>query len=485
MAGCSSTRAGTGPGAGPGGHKGPPPPQREEGQLPGPKPNFVFVLTDDLSDNLVSRMPHVRALQKAGSSMSHYYVVDSLCCPSRAAIFTGDYPHDDGVFTNKGPDGGYDAYNRNGDPARSFAVGLQNAGYQTALMGKYLNGYAPEYGVAPGWNEWDAVGNGYPEYNYVVNENGIQQHYRHNAKSYLTDVLSSKATAFIDSASSAGKPFMLEVATFAPHAPYTPAPRYAHSAARVAYPKTPAWNRLPDNPPAWLKGQPPLTRKGQRQITADYRKRVEADLSVDAMIGHLEAELKATGEASNTYFVFTSDNGYHMGEYRLLPGKQTAFDTDIHVPLIVTGPHVPAGKVIPQLASNIDLNPTFLALAGIPVPSVVDGHSLGGLWHGEHPPHWRQSILIEHHGPDNSPGDPDRQNYLSGDPPSYEAIRTASALFVRYENGEREYYDTRRDPFELDNIAARGVPSSLTKGLVALENCHNGPACWAAAHLSR
>ena len=103
------------------------------------------------------------------------------------------------------------------------------------------------------------------------------------------------------------------------------------------------------------------------------------------MIGRLEAELRATGEARNTYLVFSSDNGYHMGEYRLLPGKQTAFDTDIHVPLIVSGPGVPGGKVISQLASNIDLNPTFEALAGLPVPAGTDGHSLAALWHGQHP----------------------------------------------------------------------------------------------------
>jgi arylsulfatase A-like enzyme len=454
------------------------------GPPPGPRPNFVFVLTDDLSLNLISHMPHVQALQRAGSTMSHYYVVDSLCCPSRAAIFTGQYPHDNGVFTNKGSDGGYDAYNRNGDPRKSFAVALQKAGYQTALMGKYLNGYSSADGVAPGWDEWDATGNGYAEFNYSLNQGGTQRYYGHSAKSYLTDVISARAQSFIGSATSSGKPFMLEIATFAPHKPYTPAPRYAHAASQVAYPKTSAYNRLPTNPPSWLENQPALTPNREHEIAVAYRKRVEADLSVDDMIGNLEAELQVTGAAGNTYFVFSSDNGYHMGEYRLLPGKQTAFDTDIHVPLIVSGPGVPAGKVIGQLASNIDLNPTFETLARLPVPAGADGHSLAQLWHGRHPPDWRQAILIEHHGPDDSAGDPDRQNYLSGDPPSYEAVRTATALYVRYVSGEQEYYDTARDPLELDNIAAQGVPVALSKALTALQSCHGGVSCWAAAHLS-
>jgi N-acetylglucosamine-6-sulfatase len=448
------------------------------------RPNFVFILTDDLAMNLVSHMPHVQALEKAGTTMSQYYVVDSLCCPSRAAIFTGEYPHDDGVFTNTKPDGGYRGYNANQDPQKSFAVALQKSGYRTALMGKYLNDYWPFDGVAPGWDEWDAAGDGYPEFNYTLNEDGKRQHYGDNAKSYLTDVLSAKAGAFIDSAASSGKPFMLEVATFAPHAPYTPAPRYAHAASQVAYPKTAAYNRIPKNPPSWLKNQPSLTSAEQSRIAFSYRKRVETVLSVDDLIGHLEAVLRKTGAARNTYFIFSSDNGYHMGEYQLMPGKQTAFDTDIHVPLIVSGPGVPAGKVISDLASNIDLNPTFETLAGLRVPARVDGHSLAELWHGQHPANWRQAILVEHHGPDDSPGDPDRQNRLSGDPPSYEAVRTATALYVRYVSGEQEYYDTARDPLELDNIAGAGVPVDLRRALAALQNCHGGVSCWAAAHLS-
>jgi N-acetylglucosamine-6-sulfatase len=173
-----------------------------------------------------------------------------------------------------------------------------------------------------------------------------------------------------------------------------------------------------------------------------------------------------------------------MGEYRLNPGKQTAFDTDIHVPLIVTGPGVPAGRADSQLVSNIDLCPTFETLAGLPVPATVDGHSLAGLWHGQDPPGWRQAILIEHHGPDDSPADPDRQNNQQGDPPSYEAVRTGNALYVRYDNGQQEYYDTATDPYELNNIAGEGIPPDLAKALNAMENCHTAATCWAAAHLT-
>jgi N-acetylglucosamine-6-sulfatase len=441
------------------------------------------VLTDDLAWNLVSHMPHVEALQKAGTTLSHYYVVDSLCCPSRSAIFTGEYPHDDGVFTNSGNDGGYATYDAHGDQRKSFALALQRSGYRTAMMGKYLNGYQPSDPIPPGWNEWDVAGDGYPEFNYTLNENGGQVHYGHSPDDYLTNVLSGQATSFIGSAASSGKPFMLEVATFAPHAPYTPAPKYAHAAQTVAYPKTPAYGTLPTDPPSWLEQRGPLTTAEQKRITKAYRKRVEADLSTDDMIGHLEDELKAKGLARNTYFIFSSDNGYHMGEYRLLPGKQTAYDTDIHVPLIVSGPGVPAGRTATQLASNIDLAPTLETLAGLPVASTVDGHSLAAVWHGQTPAGWRQAILIEHHGPDDTPGDPDAQDKQHADPPSYEAVRTAGALYVQYSNGDQEYYDTATDPDELHNLAAHGIPASLPRTLAALENCHTAATCWAAAHL--
>ncbi|WP_419818241.1 sulfatase family protein [Glaciibacter flavus] len=449
------------------------------------RPNIVFVLTDDLAMNLVSRMPHVQALEKAGETFGNYDVVDSLCCPSRSAIFTGEYPHDDGVFTNSGTDGGYSAFNSNGNQQRSFAVALQKAGYRTGFMGKYLNGYAVTDPVPPGWNEWDVAGQaGYREFDYDLNENGHAQHYGKAASDYMVDVLAKKGAAFIDSSTSSHQPFMLEVATFAPHAPYTPAPRYATADQGVAYPKTPAYDAAPTNPPRWLAGRPPLTAQQQQQMRASYDKRLEADRGVDDLLGHLQDELTARGVAGETDVVFSSDNGYHMGEYRLLPGKQTAFDSDINVPLVVAGPGVPAGRVETSLVSNIDLAPTFETLGGAPVGSNVDGVSLADLWHGHTPASWQQAVLIEHHGPNDAKGDPDAQNQQHADPPSYEAVRTATALYVRYASGEEEYYDTTHDPNELTNIAAQGVPPSLPRALDALQNCHSASACQAAARIT-
>jgi N-acetylglucosamine-6-sulfatase len=447
------------------------------------RPNIIFVLTDDLSMNLLPYLPHVRAMQRAGTTLSHYYVVDSLCCPSRTAIFTGQYPHDNGVFANVGRDGGYAAFLRNHDEGKSFAVSLQQAGYRTGFMGKYLNGYQAADPEPPGWDSWAAVGNGYREFDYDMNVDGAVAHFGHAPENYLTDVLSRKAQHFVDASAHDGRPFMLEVATFAPHTPSTPAPRNATAYPGLRYPRTPAYGRVPTDPPTWLAAQRPLTPRDDVLIDAAYRKRVQAGLAVDDLIAHLQSTLAARHIADDTYIVFSSDNGYHMGENRLLPGKQTAFDTDIHVPLVVMGPGVPAGRTMPQLASNIDLAPTFESLAGISSPVTVDGSSLADLWHGRSPAQWQRAVLVEHRRPGRATGDPDRQAAPSGMPPTYEAVRTASALYVRYADGAQEYYDTATDPDEQRNLAAGGVPPQLVLALAALQTCHGQQQCQAAAQL--
>jgi N-acetylglucosamine-6-sulfatase len=462
--------------------------------LPSPqvrRPNIVFVLTDDLSMDLLQYMPTVEALADRGTTLTNYYVSDSLCCPSRASIFTGDFPHDTGVFTNTGRQGGFNVFHARGEQQRSFNVALQNAGYRTAMMGKYLNGYlepgktsVPDSYVPPGWNEWDVAGWGYPEYDYMLNHDGAVRWYGHRPRDYLTNVLARLGTRFIDSSAGSQQPFFLELATFAPHSPYTPARRYLHAFPGLTAPEPPNFNAMPTHAPSWLADHPPL-RPGQiRYINHVFRRRVQAVQSVDTMIARIEAALRANGMLNDTYIVFSSDNGLHTGEYRLMPGKLTAFDTDIHVPLVVAGPGVPADETSDAMAENVDLAKTFAAIAGTKMPS--DGHSLMPVLRGEDPPDWRDAILVEHHGPVMDPDDPDIQNSRSGNPPSYEAMRTPDFLYVEYRNGQREFYDLRTDPFELHNIVSSLRPEEqelLHSELLALENCHTGSACWAAEHV--
>ncbi|MGH2913890.1 MAG: sulfatase family protein [Solirubrobacteraceae bacterium] len=463
------------------------------GRPGGQPPNIVFVLTDDLSMNLLRFMPAVQALERRGMTFGNYFVSDSLCCPSRASIFTGDYPHDTGVFTNVGHDGGMTAFWSHHDQNRTFNIALQRAGYRTAMMGKYLNGYLEPHGrdpiphsrIPPGWNEWDVAGWGYPEYDYRMNIDGSVYHFGHAPRDYLTYVLARRGVRFIDRATASNTPFFLELATFSPHFPYTPAHRDRRLFRGLTAPHPPSFDVLPTDPPAWLAGRHPFTDRQRHQIDRVFRLRAQDVQSIDRMIRQVIGALARNHVLHNTYIVFSSDNGLHTGEHRLMPGKLTAFDTDIHVPLVVAGPGVPPGSVSSAVAENVDLAETFAGMGGTTLAG--DGHSLMSLLSGAPAIGWRNAALIEHHGPATSIFDPDRQSDESGNPTTYEAMRTPDLLYVEYTDGERELYDLRTDPFELHNIAPI-VPAArlerLHAQLARLEICHGGAACWAAGHVA-
>jgi arylsulfatase A-like enzyme len=167
-----------------------------------------------------------------------------------------------------------------------------------------------------------------------------------------------------------------------------------------------------------------------------------------------------------------------------MPGKLTAFDTDIRVPLVVSGPGVKPDSTTPKMAENVDLAKTFTELGGTRLAG--DGHSLESLLQGHRAPHWRNAVLIEHESPPLRVKDPDYQQPASGSPTTYEAMRTDSLLYVEYADGEREFYDLRADPFELHNIAGSLTPQQLMRlhtELSRLRRCHGSKACWKAMHV--
>ncbi len=447
-------------------------------------PGIVFVLADDLAWNLVQYMPAVQALQREGMTFTRYFVTDSLCCPSRSSIFTGKYPHDTRVFTNNPPLGGYATFESFGNSHETFAVALQDAGVETAMMGKYLNGYDPTTDPAdPGWNTWDVAGDAYAEFNYELDENGQVQSFGSAPADYLTDVLSGFANAFVRGKDK--RPFFLEVATFAPHEPYTPAPRYLGTFHEKA-PRTPPFDQANVNAPRWLSEWPALSAADIATIDTGFNLRVEAVQAIDDLIASVRRTLKATGRDRNTYIVFSSDNGYHMGEHMLLPGKQTAFDTDIRVPLIVVGPGVPAGVTDEHLVENIDLCPTFTELTGAATPVSADGHSIVPLLRGQTVDRWRTTVLVEHKGPDLAPdvaGDPDNEPRNGPEPNSYEALRMSDSVFVLYRDGETEYYDHSTDPSEMTNSVSGLSPTQVqayVSKIRSIKTCHSSSACWEA-----
>ncbi len=450
------------------------------------RPNIVFVLTDDLSWNLVPYMPNVLAMQQDGTTFSSYFVTDSLCCPSRSSIFTGKFPHTTGVYTNNQRDGGYAAFLAHGNEPLTFAVALQRGGYRTAMLGKYLNGYLPrKHGVPAGWTEWAVAGHAYAEFNYVLNQNGRIVRYGETPPDYLTDVVAGLAGTFVRKA--ARGPFLIEVATFAPHGPYIPAPRDAEKFPGLAAPRTAAFGARPDaDAPRWLREIPSLSPVDVANIDKHFRMRAQSVLAVDRMIGQLRATLAALGLDRDTYVVFSSDNGLHMGEYSMRPGKMTPFDIDVHVPLVIVGPGVAKGRVVDEIVENVDLTPTFTELAGAAAPTSPDGRSLVPLFQGA-TPEWRRMALIEHRRPFPDPTDPDAPLLHAENPSSYEALRTGTALYVEYETGEVGYYELGTDPEELRNVASKLSPAARQRWhdvLRANRECRGAEACWSAQRLA-
>jgi arylsulfatase A-like enzyme len=478
-----------------------------------PPPNIVFVLTDDLSWDLVSHMPHVQALARKGASLQNYYVTDSLCCPSRATIFTGEYPHNTKVISNIPPRGGYASFNQNHDEQNTWARSLHGAGYDTAMMGKYLNGYAPDNPIPPGWSDWEvASSKGYAGYGYRFNRNGtVTPPYGYAPKDYLTTVLKGRAKKFIDSAAT---PFALEVATYSPHDDVkilhtnpnvkpgyaTPAPRddkpfqCLHNAFRV--PRGGSFNVKSVHAPKWLDTRR-LSPHEREKLDARFCKRAQAVESVDRMVGTLERELVKQGIAKNTYFVFSSDNGFHTGQHRLGAGKMTAFEEDIRVPFIVTGPGIQPGTKINEIGSNIDLAPTFDAMAGASVMPTVDGHNLLGLLHGTPGAGagWRKRVMVEHRFAPKNVAGPDRQSRRDGYPPSYKAIRGRNYLYVEYshgplgQNNRPEYYRLHGDAYTHERVNTYRKLSKRRRHVLHLQvksllKCHGHAgrsSCWTRA----
>jgi arylsulfatase A-like enzyme len=463
---------------------GAPPPHVSYRPAPPARPNIVFVLTDDLTWDLLPYMPHVRKLERDGMSFRQFMVSDSLCCSSRATIFTGEFPHNTHVLGNQGVHGGYEAFRDAGDQERSVAVALQQAGYRTALWGKYLNEYQPiAAGRDPGWDEWLAINSAYRGFGYRASDDGFPTYLGFRPRNYVTAVLARHAVRFIR-ANAGYRPFFGMVSTFAPHKPATPAPRDRGRFRHLPLPRGRGFDAQNTDPPRWLGRRPPLTSLQQHRLAREFRDRVRSVQAVDRMIGRIRAALRATGVARNTYIVFTSDNGFHLGQHRLMAGKRTAFDQDIRVPLIVAGPGVPRGSQTSGMAGTVDLAPTFERWARLGVDPSRDGESLTPLLQGRHPARWQRSLLIEHTTDSSARSDPDAQGWAGGRPTTYAALRTRWTTYVEYTNGDREFYDRRTDPFELHNRVAELSPvrlAGLSAALARYRHCRGLSECRAAA----
>lgn len=453
----------------------------------GEQPNFVFILTDDQDVASYSRetMPRTwRLLSGEGTTFTNHVDTTPLCCPSRAALQSGQYGHNNGVLNNK--PGYADLEGKD----NLLPVWLQRAGYRTAYVGKFMNGYdsyvEDRDDVAPGWDRWSVLsGNALGYYDFRLTVDGNQRKEEYAGSDYMTDVLNERAVELIGDLSGE-QPFYLQVGQLAPHVENlnansggacggdaVPARSDEGRFAGAQLPHLPGIREtdVSDKPPM-VSGLPELDEAKLEQIRGRYQCRLETLPAVDRGIAEIVRVLRAEGELDDTVITFASDNGNFHGQHRLPGGKGLPYTEAAHVPFVMRVPPRYLGdrQPVPRVdaaTANIDYVPTVVELAGTetcPVAGdcrVMDGRSLLPLLTGRERG-WptRRPILTEL--------DIGKEQLQSGRGIScrYVGVRQGPWVYVRHtslpdlatgtcaETEEIELYNHDTDPFELDNLTA-------------------------------
>jgi N-acetylglucosamine-6-sulfatase len=399
------------------------------------RPNVVLIVTDDQRWDMVAGVMPIMAsrLVAHGIYFQNAFVTDPWCCPSRASILTGLYPHSHGVYSNEnGPTGGFQAF----DDSSTLATWLNDAGYRTGLFGKYLNGYDTATGgeyIPPGWDQWFAFVDGRLD-DFRVSDNGVVRRW----VVYSTDLFGSEAADFIRE-SAADEPLFVMVTPIAPHLPARPAERHAGRFADALPYRPPSYEETDvTDKPAWVQAIEPARPTLERSRDRKRIHMLESLLAVDDAVGEILMALEETGRLENTLIVFTSDNGFQLSEHRLW-GKAQPYEGSTHVPLVmrfdaaVTGP-----ASVSRVVANIDLAPTIASAVGVTPPDPVEGLDLSPLFADPLALLGRRGVLIEHG--------------LGGRAPPFCSFRTANDLYTRLTTGEEEFYRYDEDPYELQNL---------------------------------
>ena len=461
---------------------------------PSSPPNIVLIQSDDQDLRSMQFMPKTNKLiGDAGANFPVHIASWPLCCPARATLFTGQYAHNHGVLGNKdAPLGGF----KNFKNETAMPVWLENAGYYTAHIGKYLNGYeGSEVGVPPGWTEWHGSKDTYKFYGYKLLEDGelvqygdVDEDPDNPAKpdTYIADVYTDKAVELIERRAPETQPFFLSVGHLAPHsgAPQPsqnsgpsqcvgtakPAVRHLGDLASQPIPAPPNFNEADTtDKPRIIRKRSPLTDEQLARVARNYRCRAESLLAIDEGVGEIVRALRETGELQNTLVIYTSDNGFFHGEHRIPNGKNRVYEEAVKVPLMMRGPGIEKDITVESLTINTDIAATIADYAGADPLIRVDGRSLAKLMN--EPRHlFGRETLIEQFSSIGEEGEEVGNQYS--------AVRTHRYKYVENATGELELYDLELDPFELenqkDNPAYDKIQIALAKRLDVLRTCAGG-----------
>jgi arylsulfatase A-like enzyme len=422
---------------------------------PAARPNVLVIVTDDARAETLEAMPKTRRwIAEGGVTFTNGYATTPSCCPSRASIFSGRYVHNHGVLRQQLGD--------RLDQTTTLASELRQAGYATGMAGKFLNRWPLER-PPPGFDRYALANGGYSDQRWAVD--GTTR----RVPTYSTTFIADRALAFVDEREADdARPWFLYLATFAPHDPRVPEPRYAGATF-------PALDRVGPATAAPVTGKPRYLADrtdGRLGEAAEVRTgQLRTLLSVDDLVDRVLGRLQAAGELDGTLVFFLSDNGYAWGEHRHV-GKFVPYTESIKVPFLVRWPgRLPAGATDDRLVATIDIKPTVLDAAGIRprAGDLVDGRSL---LEGRR----RQRLLAEYwRDQANAPGIRD-----------WAALRTPAWQYI--ENYDqpgggtfREFYDLARDPgmdrnLLADDDPANDPPASVAAELAAARTCA-GEAC--------
>jgi arylsulfatase A-like enzyme len=400
----------------------------------GDRPDVLLVVTDDQRSDSLWAMPVVsNRLAAEGVTLSDAFVVNPLCCPSRASILTGVYAHTHLVYRQTPPFGRFEWF----EDDSTLATWLDAAGYATGLFGKYLDGYqhaALTGYVPPGWDRWVGFVRSAPLGYALTVDGSIVRPAAHS-----TDVLADEAVRFIQAAEG---PLFLVYAPASPHAPATPLPEHASAFGDLVPDRPPSFDEIDvSDKPAWVRALPRMTLSQEAAVDELRRREYRSLLGVDAAVGRILDALAAEGRLETTIVIYTSDNGLLHGEHRWTR-KEAPYEEAIRVPMVVrwdVAGWERGSELGGPLALNVDLAPTIAEATGIAAPP-MEGASLLPLLRDPTIP-WRSDFLVEH---------------LEGTNPvpTYCAVRSERWMYVRYATDEEELYDLTSDPFELENLAA-------------------------------
>jgi N-acetylglucosamine-6-sulfatase len=405
----------------------------------GSKPNILLILVDDMPDRLLEVMETVQTrIMAPGTRFLNAYTAIPLCGPNRAAILSGMFPHTTKVFTNSA----WQAFSSGGHEAFTFVKALNDAGYDTALFGKYMNGRGGSTSIPPGWDRWFELpgSSTHSSTSYVVNDQGKNVSYPNTKND--SELAYEKALPWINSRTPATTPFFIQYSPTDPHTPYTPIAAHAHD-----YDNEPPRN-VPSINEADVSDKPAKMRKSFVSVAdmenAEEGMREELEDTDDFIADLIDAAEAVTGN-SNLFVIFTSDNGFQAGEHRLM-NKSWQYQECVEIPLIFRGTGLPAAQELTQLVSSVDISSTILQFAGVAPPRAFDGRSLHDIVLGNQPATWRKRVVIE------DPQDRSWQMYREFQPA---ANPPKDFAFIRHlDDPTPEFYDLTVDPYQLDSKPA-------------------------------